>query len=127
MQFLDEKAIRRRRLELKVKPDFLFPSYLAQPYQRAKAGPSCNFVPRATVDIEVAGTVRVGQLVGFPQLIGTSLPPRTASLLARSSALGKSPNRSDLSATVTTRDQMKVFPAGLSSPVIDRALRYCVQ
>ena len=70
---MDERTVPREGLGLKEKPGLLSPPYLAPPYQCATAITVYGFVPHATIDVEVAGTIVVTQAVGFPQPDGATL------------------------------------------------------
>ncbi|EIM96278.1 hypothetical protein WQE_34671 [Paraburkholderia hospita] len=123
---MDEREVPRERLGLKENPDLLSPPYLDQPYQCAQSVTVHGFVPHATIEVEVAGTVVVTQPVGFPQPVGATvvLPsPLVAGQVVRArQKFG--PGQSDFSSPITAIDHTKEFPAGPPRPVINPAPVY---
>lgn len=123
---MNAQEVPRERLNLKEDPDLLSPPYLATPYQCAQAVTVHGFVPHASIDIEVAGTIVVSQTVGFPQPVGATLPlpaPLVAGQVVR--ARQKSGTaQSDWSAPVAALDHTQEFPAGPPRPEINPAPVY---
>lgn len=111
--------ILRERLDLRDDPSVLSPPIIAQPYACAEAVKVTAYVPEATIDIEVAGTVVV---TGFP---GRSPAPHGA-LIALPAALvatekvrarqHRAGATSDWSSEAEVKDHTVEYPAGPPRP-----------
>jgi hypothetical protein len=123
---MNEQEVPRERLRLKEKPGLLSPPFLAQPYQCATAVTVYGFVPHATIDVEVAGTVVVSQPVGFPEPVGATLALPTPLVVDQAvrarQTLGSA--QSNWSAPVKALNHSQEFPAGPPRPEINPAPVY---
>lgn len=112
------------RLGLKDDPELLSPPWLGEPlYQCATAVTVWGFVPHATVEVELDGTIVLSQSVGFPEPVGATLAlpaPLVAGQQARvrQTAGGAT---SDWSPLVEVRDHTKDYPAGPPRPQVNPA------
>jgi hypothetical protein len=113
---------------LKLKPDreTLAPPWLATPYRCATAVTIYGFVPHATVDIEIDGTVTLSAVVEFPEPVGATLA--LPALLNAGEVIRVRQHGGSVvsawSAPVTVVDHTQEYPAGPPRPQISPAPLY---
>lgn len=121
---MNENVVEIRRLDLKDDRGLLSPPWLAGPlYKCATAVTVWGFVPHATLDVEVDGTIVNSVVAGFPEPQGqrVSLPAPLVTgqkVRARQHSGGFT---SDWSPMLEVRDHTADYPAGPPRPQINPA------
>jgi hypothetical protein len=118
--------IPRKETELKDDRKLISPPILEQAYACAKVVKVISFIPFATIEIQLNGSIVASQAVGFPEPNGAliNLPsPLAGGEVLR--ARQKTPiATSDWSNTITAVKYTQDFPAGLPRPEINPAPVY---
>jgi hypothetical protein len=121
---MDETLVKVEELGLKPDRELLSPPWIAGPlYQCATAVTVWGFVPHATLDVEVDGTIVASVTAGFPEPQGArvSLPTplvKGQQVRARQQSGGLT---SPWSAALEVRDHSLDYPAGPPRPQINPA------
>ena len=115
------EVIERERVELKDDPKVISPPKLMQLYACSKVVKVDSFKMNATIDIEINGVIVVSAVVGFPEPNGAivNVPnPLIAGQIVRTrqKSSGATSGWSD---SITVRNYLDEYPAGLPRPVIN--------
>ena len=116
------------KLHLRDEKKLISPPTVVSPlYQCAKAVTIIDFIPNATLDVQVGGTqVITGAAAGFPMPDGRTLPLPTALVVGQvvraRQNFGGAP--SNWSTPVTVRDHTLDYPTGPPRPDIEPAPVY---
>ncbi len=121
---MDASVVELDSLDLKHDRELLSPPWLAGPlYQCATAVTVWGFVPHATLDVDVDGSVVTSVLAGFPEPQGERVPLPSSLVVGQQVRVRQHSDglTSDWSPTLSVVDHTAEYPAGPPRPQVNPA------